>query len=401
MTAAFLNPANAPARAPGRRLRVAMFAARFGEIGAIAEALVQAGCEVEVFTLDRLGVDSRLDDNLLVHGCAGRVGARGFSPARRLGGGPVLDALALRRVFVRAHAARPFDVIEAPDTGGLAGLAATAADAPLVLRCVGGRAGGEPNRIRSWLERRAAGRAAARIALSETAREEAEARFGPVAPDREAYAPPPLPDHVLARGQRRAPPDRRRGPVLFAPGAAGPASGIDQSLAALALLTRRAAANGAPPPVLVTAGLPPGEIGRRLVAMGLQGELAARIEDLGPASEAALHAACDRAHIVLAPARRGGADAYRLACAFGRPLVASADDPAARRLIAETPCGRLARATAPAALADAVERLWNDPRDMMRRRRAGLAYARDLSAMALARRRRAVFEAACARAGVS
>ncbi|MEM1306060.1 MAG: glycosyltransferase family 4 protein [Pseudomonadota bacterium] len=114
-------------------------------------------------------------------------------------------------------------------------------------------------------------------------------------------------------------------------------------------------------------------------------------------SDDELYAAYAAAHVVVAPSRYESYGlVYREACAFGRPLVACAEDPSASQFLRDVRCGVLAASCEGAAIADAVCEAVNPAtRDAFAR--AGRAHAETLSRRSLGAATLAAYESAIAR----
>ncbi|MFW6413006.1 MAG: glycosyltransferase family 4 protein [Oceanicaulis sp.] len=371
----------------------------------IAHGLVGEGVQVTVFTLDRTGIETLEGGALTVHGCAIEDGSNLARLRKRMCAGHFAVPAAFRRAVLAAHRERPFDIVEATNWYAPAALLPADLSAPLVVRCstpaIDAFDHGASWRDRTdlkfahWLETRTVRGATALISNTAHHRKTVDEVYGLSGSRLHETIALSLPDALLERGARARPASATGGPVFLFVGRAERRKGFDEALGAVAILANRARACGAPLPRLITVGLAPGDLERRCAALGLAADLSGLVTDLGRAKERDLHAAYEACHMVLAPSRyESYGIVYREACAFGRPFVGSADDPSARELVAETPCGKLAAATEPAALAETAQALWADADDRAHRGRAGLAHARTLSRQALGRRTLSVYTAA-------
>ena len=365
----------------------------------IAAGLREAGAEVELFTLDRTGTE-KAADGVLVHG--GRIDPA--SALGRLRARPIIGhEVAPRRLatMVRArHAARPFDVCEA--TNWYAPAARLVGTLPLVVRCstpacevprpatLAGRLDlAYAHQLEAWTAR------AADHVISNTAphRERIQALYG--LGDRPHDVIELSLDPALIAAGRAAPPPSGPPELLFV-GRAERRKGFDAVLGAHAAL-RAALGEGAPRTTLI--GLSPGDLDREARAAGLGPSDLLGIDDVGRADDEALRAAYARAHAVLAPSRYESYGlVYREAAAFGRPLVACAEDPAARDFVGRTGAGVLAERCDGPALAGAMRRLLGDEGFRARAREAGLAAAATLSRRTLGERTIVGYERAIDRA---
>ena len=322
----------------------------------IAEGLAEVGTAVTVFTLDRTGRE--MDGAVSVVGCALAPGS-GLARLRRWGSlGHLAAPLAFRRAVLAAHRDRAFDLVEATNWYAPAALLAdrlpvvTRASTPAALtlspatttrdRLDGGTA--------RWLERRQARASAGWIANTADHGRRIAALYGLPEPIPSTVIGLSLPPETLAAG-RAAPYPAEGGPVrLLFVGRAEARKGFDLLLAAARLLADEGADF-----VLTLVGVGAGELPPDLPAA-----LRARLEPLGRVDEAARDAAYARSHAVLAPSRYESFGlVYQEALAYGRPVVALAEDASARTFVGEA--GRLAPESTGAALAEAIRPLLADP----------------------------------------
>jgi len=331
----------------------------------ITESLSALGVAVTVFTLDRTGCQER--DGVTVRGLGLPPGSA-LARLRRWGSlGHLAAPLAFRRAVLRAHARTPFDCVEATNWYAPAALLVGTA-LPLVTRnstpaaFTRGRAVSLRDRLDGLtadrLERRQARGSAGLI--SNTAEHAARMidlyGLGPARPH--AVVGLSLPPDRLERGRAAPYPDGTGGPLrLLFVGRAERRKGFDCLLAAAAILGAEAEACTLPPFVIDLVGVPETDLPADLPA-------AARrcLRPLGRIDAPALDAAYAASHAVLAPSRYESFGlVYQEALAYGRPVVACAEDASARAFVGAPEAGRLAwEATGP-ALADAIRPLLLDP----------------------------------------
>jgi glycogen synthase len=368
----------------------------------IAESLGEAGAEVTVFTLDRTG-----------HERAGRVAVSGLalapgSPLARLrrwgSAGHLAAPLAFRWAVNAAHAAAPFNVIEATNWYAPAALLAGRRDLPLVTRSSTPAAftrdspGGLRNRLDGWmadgLERRQAGGSAGLIANTAAHGAVIARAYGLTGRQPEAVIGLSLPP-VVAAAARGAPYPEAAEPVrLLFVGRAEARKGFDALLGAIAILGAERAQGTLPAFRLDLVGVPSNDLPADLPDVARQ-----HIQARGRIDGQALSEAYAEAHAVLAPSRYESFGlVYQEALAYGRPVVACAEDASARAFVGAPGAGPLASAATGPALADALRPLLTDP-DLRRAYRArAQAAAGRFSRASLGRETLALYEQAIAAA---
>lgn len=379
----------------------------------IAGALAQAGSDVTLFDASRPSGEVATLDGIAVRGAAAPEGGR-WARVRRLGGvGHLVAPLFFARALAAEHGRKPFDVVEATNWYAPAALLRRRGprgrglrDLPLLVRnstpAIDARTGREGWRDRldlrfaHRLEARTARRADALISntCSHAALIEDLYALPPHWRDTGRHRVVPLaldPLTVRAGREASAPKDLR---LLFV-GRAERRKGFAEALAAHLAVARERQAAGRPVPVLDIVG-----VGRAEVAahMGdVDASLAATVATHERVEDAQLHALYAAATLVLAPSRYESFGlVYREAAAFGRPLLACREDPAAVEFVGETGCGLLAERCETGAVAATLRTLLDDAPLRERCRTAGLAAAAELSRERLARDTLAAYRHACA-----
>ncbi|GGE22803.1 hypothetical protein GCM10011390_47770 [Aureimonas endophytica] len=328
----------------------------------IAMSLVAAGAEVTVFTLDRTGREHQ--DGVAIVGCA-------IAPASRLGrlrlyggAGHLAAPAAFRRAVLAEHRRAPFDLVEATNWYAPAGLLSGRAPLAVVTRHSTPAAfSRDPartlrDRFDGWaadrLERRQARHSAGLISNTEDHGRRIFAEYGLA----EGAVPHAviglsLPPERMARGSRAPYPAEASPLRLLFVGRAEHRKGFDTILAAAALLAAERAAGAVPDFEIRLVGVPPGD---------LPAGASPLLRPLGRIGAEALEAEYAAAHAVLAPSRYESFGlVYQEGMAYGRPMIASAEDASARHFIGATGAGRLAARNDDAALADAIRPILRDP----------------------------------------
>ncbi|CAO4185373.1 glycosyltransferase family 4 protein [Methylorubrum extorquens] len=368
----------------------------------IAESLAAAGAEVTVFTLDRTGRE--WVGGVTVEGLALPPGG-GLARLRLWGSaGHGAAPLAFRRAVLAAHARAPFDVIEATNWYAPAVLLARRRDLPLVTRSSTPAAftRGTGASLRDRLDGRTADaleRAQARSSaglIANTAEHGAVIARAYRLSGRQpsAVIGLSLPPEIFSNA-RAAPYPETDAPVrLLFVGRAEARKGFDALLDAVAILAAEQAAGALPPFRLDLVGVPPNDLPPDLPDAARQ-----RIAARGRIDADALAQAYADAHAVLAPSRYESFGlVYQEAMAYGRPVLACAEDASARAFVGASGAGPLAQAATGPALADALRPLLHDPGLRRAYRMRALAAAGRFDRASLGRETLALYEAAIAAA---
>lgn len=364
----------------------------------IAESLAEAGADVTVFTLDRTG-RARVG-GVTVEGLALPPGG-GLARLRLWGSlGHLAAPLAFRRAVLAAHARWPFDVIEATNWYAPAVLLAGRRDLPLVTRSstpaafTRGTGAGPRNRLdgvaADALERRQARGSAGLIANTEAHGAVIAQAYRLSGRQPSAVIGLSLPPEIWASARAAVYPGEDAPVRLLFVGRAELRKGFDALLAAIAILAEEQARGALPSFRLDLVGVTPDDLPPDLSAAARR-HLRAR----GRIDAAALTEAYTQAHAVLAPSRYESFGlVYQEAMAYGRPVVACAEDASARAFVGEPGAGPLADAVTGPALADALRPLLRDPGLRHAYRARALAAAGRFDRTSLGRETLALYEAA-------
>ncbi|MFH6780969.1 MULTISPECIES: glycosyltransferase family 4 protein [Methylobacterium] len=331
----------------------------------IAESLGQAGADVTVFTLDRSG--SERVGGVTVTGLA-LPPAGGLARLRLWGSiGHIAAPLAFRRAVLAVHARAPFDVVEATNWYAPAVLLAGRRDLPLVTRSstpaafTRGTAPDLRNRLDGGtadaLERRQAQGSAGLIANTAAHGAVVARAYRLSGRQPAAVIGLSLPPEIAAGARDAAYPAAEAPVRLLFVGRAEARKGFDALMAAAAILGREQEDGLLPPFRLDLVGVPPQDLPPDLPATARS-----RLEARGRVDAAALAEAYTGAHAVLAPSRYESFGlVYQEALAYGRPVVACAEDASARAFVGAPEAGPLATQATGPALADALRPLLSDP----------------------------------------
>ncbi len=364
----------------------------------IAESLAGEGADVTVFTLDRTG-QSRAG-GVAVEGLALPPGG-GLARLRLWGSlGHLAAPAAFRRAVLAAHARAPFDIVEATNWYAPAVLLAGRRDLPLVTRSSTPAAftrGAEPNlRDRldglaaDALERRQARGSAGLIANTQAHGAVIARAYRLTGRQPSAVIGLSLPPNIFGRARSATYPEEDAPVRLLFVGRAELRKGFDALIAATAILAEEQARGALPPFRLDLVGVPSADLPPDLPEAARQ-----RIHARGRIDAAALAQAYTQAHAVLAPSRYESFGlVYQEALAYGRPVVACAEDASARAFVGTPGAGPLADAATGTALADALRPLLADPGLRHAYRARALAAAGRFDRASLGRETLALYEAA-------
>jgi glycosyltransferase involved in cell wall biosynthesis len=365
----------------------------------IAYGLVSQGADVTVFTLDRTGRETAENGRLTIIGAGFEDDPALTSLRKRAMLGHLAAPRACARALTQEESVRPFDIVET--TNWYAPGALYRGSAPLIVRnstpAIDAFDRSASLRDRTdlrfahWLEAHTARRAAALISNAPHHRTKIESWYDLQHPDH-SVIPLSLEPEKIERG-RQAPPPKREGSFRFVfVGRAERRKGFDDMLTAFADLAQTDDVQ------LTTIGLAKGDLAKRAQALGIDPSCLSRIADLGRADEPELLDALEGCDAVLAPSRyESYGIVYREAAAFGRPLIACAEDPSARDLITTHGIGVLASACSAEAIAEAARRVMTDDRAAEEMRRRGLQLAERLHRETLGAETLEVYERAMGR----
>lgn len=332
----------------------------------IAESLVMQGCDVTVFTGDRSGTG--VTNGVRVVGCEIPQRSRLGRMRRYAALGHLAAPLRFRDAVLAAHAETPFDVVEATNWYAPAVLLAGRTGLPLVTRnstpaAWSREAAQSPrNRFDSWaadrLERRQAAGSVALISNTAEHGRRIEALYALAAARggrQQAHETIglSLASSVLERAARAAYP-RGAGPlsILFV-GRAEPRKGFRELVEAVGLLAPLVERAELPDFRVALLGVPEADL-----PANLDPATRRHLNPLGRQPDGVLFDLYEAAHFVAAPSRYESFGlVYQEAIAFGRPVVASAEDPSARAFIGMTGAGLLAERTDGPSIAQQLRRL--------------------------------------------
>lgn len=324
----------------------------------IAQALAEAGHGVRVMTFDRTG--RTRDGAVIVVGCALPADGRAARWRKRAGVGHLVGPWAIGQCVAKEHGRRRFAMVEGTNWYAPGLFVALDGTIPYFTRnstpaatsgasAIGVRARFD-GRIAAMLEGVAARRSAGLISNTQAHGAKIAALYG---------VPPPGPGHaivglsldpaMIAAGAAAAYPVA--GPVrLLFVGRADPRKGYDALEQAIGMLAGEAAAGRIPAFQLTMVGIAPERTAGPYVTA------------IARAEPEQLRALLAEAHVVVAPSRYESFGlVYQEAMAFGRPIVACAEDPSARLFVGESGAGVLAERCDGPAVAAALRALIVDP----------------------------------------
>lgn len=351
----------------------------------VAHGLAAYGANVRVFTMDRAGRVQTGHERIEVIGCADRVtGLRRFM--RRV---PGLDHLAAAAAFRERvheeHARRPFDIIEATSHRAPAAMLMDCG-LPVVIRSATpyaleaaeqhGLASRISSSAASGLEARCVEKCDAVISNSRAHAGMIKDWYG-IKPGHLHLVTPLSVSPELARRGRRSPyPPAHARLRLARIGGVSVRSGFADTLLGFDTVLRELSGRGEPLPELHLIGLPEGALDTALPELDLDEATPGQVFDHGRLPDHAMAHVLGRCHFVLAASRyQSTGSVYHEAACFGRPLIACAEDPAARDFIQRHECGRLVQNCASDEIAQAVLGLFEDRDAQLAYRHSGLKQA--------------------------
>lgn len=369
--------------------------------GEIAYALVSAGLRVTVIAADKSGLESHEGGMLRVLGIdASKSGA--IARRRKLAGiGHMVMPQQFRSALLSVHRDDPVHLVEATNWYAPAALIA-GQSLPLVVRnSTPAWDAYDPAasvrdrldlRVASWLEGRTARRATALISNTAPHRGEIERLYRLPKHIPHSIVGLSLSDDMLARGKAAGRPNPLKGPHILFIGRAERRKGFTEAVHGFRKFAQTLPERRKGSPRLTLVGI--GEADLEAALPTPEDRRVRHMISLRPqVSDDELMACYEDCHIVLAPSRYESYGlVYREAAAFGRPVVASADDPSARALFAINGCGVLAPTTSQNALAEALCQLWQQPARRTFMARIGRQYARSLTRKQLSAQTLRVYE---------
>lgn len=331
----------------------------------IAMALSGEGCDVTVFTLDRSGAQDI--DGVRVVGCDIPDQSRIGRLRKWAAIGHVAAPLRFRQAVLRDHAAKPFDVVEATNWYAPASLLTGRHGFALVTRnstpAAWSRMAELPVRDKldaaaaDLLEKKQAGSSAGLISnTDEHGRRIVDLyKIDSQIPHRTIGLS--LPPELLKTAQSSPYPAGEEPVRILFVGRAEQRKGFAELMGAVELLAAEVASGTLPPFHVNLLGVPSVDLPSQMSAVARE-----RVTALGRQPDEMLHDLYRQAHIVAAPSRYESFGlVYQEAIAFGRPVVASAEDPSAREFVGATGAGLLAERTLPQDIAASLRSLIQSP----------------------------------------
>ena len=351
----------------------------------VAHGLAQHGANVRVFTMDRddrVGTDN---ERIEVIGCAGRITGLRRLMRKMPGLDHIAAAAAFRERVHEEHERRPFDLIESTNYGAPAAMLMDCG-LPIVIRNAtpyaleaaeqSGWKASLSASIASGMEARCIAKSDAVISNSR-AHASMVKDWYKIKPGHIHSVTPLSVDPELARLGERSPfPPAHARLRIARIGDASVRSGFHESLASFEQIVDEMRSKAQPLPELHLIGLQTGQLEEAVESMGISSEVREQIFDYGRLPDRSMGHVLARCQCILAPSRyQSFGSIYHEAAAFGRPLIASAEDPAAREYIERNGCGVLAESCAPEDIASAVLNLQADRSLQLACRRKGLELA--------------------------
>ena len=351
-----------------------------------AHALAAHGVNVRVFTMDRDDVVRTDHDRIEVIGCAGRI-----TGLRRLmktipGLEHIAAAAAFRECVQDEHERHPFDLIEATNCGAPAAMLMDCG-LPVVIRNTAPHAldaadddsfGSRLSRfVARGLEARCANTAAAVISNTRTHARFIKDWYGFQPGNIHMVTPVSVDPQIVRTGASLPYPPLHARLRLAYIGDGAPRKGLDELLIAFDIVVHSAQAKDDPLPELHVIGLAPHDMEARMNRLSLSQIAREQILDFGRLTDDSMSHVLARCHGIIAPSRyQSTGSVYREAAAFGRPLIACAEDPAAVEFVEKYGCARLAQKCTPGSLARTIMSTFANRADLVQMRHRGLDAAK-------------------------
>jgi|TARA_B100000678_G_scaffold126789_1_gene106153 glycosyltransferase involved in cell wall biosynthesis len=352
----------------------------------VAHGLARHGVNVRVFTMDRDDTVRTDHERIEVIGCASRITGLRRLMRKIPGLEHVAAAAAFRERLHEEHERRPFDLIEAANWGAPAAMLMNSG-LPIVIRNSAPHSLDEPdeatlgqrisNRIVAGMEARCNHNADAIISNSRSNAHAVRDWYN-LTPGLIHMVTPLSVDPLIRKAGAEAsfPPAHSRLRLAYI-GDDSHRKGFDEVLLGFQKVTEQFRDEGEPLPELHLMGLENGALDARAGELGLPASLMDQIFDYGRVTDESMTHILARCQFVLAPSRfQSFGSVYHEAAAFGRPLIACAEDPTAVEHVRRHECGVLTDDCSPEAIAEAVTTLFNDRTAMMSMRKAGLEAAK-------------------------
>ncbi len=331
----------------------------------IAQALAGEGCDVTVFTLDRSNTEQV--DHVRVIGCDIKDGS-GLGRMRKWAAlGHLAAPLRFRHSVLYEHSKQPFEVVEATNWYAPGSLLTGKHGFALVTRnstpAAWSRGADLKSRDRidaaaaDWLETRQARGSAGLISNTDDhGKRIAELyRIEATVPHRTVGLSLP-PDLLSVAHSSPYPTDGTVVRILFV-GRAEARKGFEELMGAIELLAKEVRGGHLADFHLDLLGVPECDLPAALTAAA-RGHVTA----WGRMPNKTLYDLYRKAHVVAAPSRYESFGlVYQEAIAFGRPVVASSEDPSAREFVGQSGAGILATQTTPAGIASALRSVIKSP----------------------------------------
>ncbi|WP_430449622.1 glycosyltransferase family 4 protein [Rhodophyticola sp.] len=335
----------------------------------IAHGLRETGCSVSVITASKpLGFREN-DTDVEIIGCAPPEKGVGGFLRRRACGGHLVAPWHFQKVVRDLRQEKPFDIIEATNWYAPAALL-TSHETPIVIRNstpaidTGSSAIGVRNlidlRFAHALEAWTARRASALISNTVTHHRMIEQTYRIPSAKPHSVVELALDPTLLARS-RDVGLDPVTAPRFLFIGRDERRKGFREMLEAFVRIVSAQKRADRPAPCLTIVGVDEDAVSA-LLTRNPEGHHACRYIRCFPAvADETLHDLYEEASIVLAPSRYESYGlVYREAAAFGRPLVACAEDPAAVQFVERANCGVLAKDCSAQSIQTAIELLSAD-----------------------------------------